>query len=45
VAPPDISLNEIFHSLLPVIGLQAIGLLLVVFFPQIAMWLPEAMHG
>lgn len=45
VAPPDISLNEIFRALLPFIGLQAIGLLLVVFFPEIAMWLPEAMRG
>lgn len=45
VAPPDISLNMIFHSLLPFIALQALGLGLVLFFPQIAMWLPEAMHG
>jgi TRAP-type mannitol/chloroaromatic compound transport system permease large subunit len=45
VAPPDISLNMIFSSLLPFIVLQAIGLGLVLFFPEIAMWLPAAMHN
>jgi TRAP-type mannitol/chloroaromatic compound transport system permease large subunit len=45
VAPPDISLNMIFSSLLPFIALQAMGLGLVLFFPEIAMWLPAAMHN
>ena len=40
VAPPDISLNEIFNAMWPFIGMQIIGLALVLFFPQIAMWLP-----
>ncbi len=41
VAPPDISLNDIFVSLWPFIILQAIVLLSVVFIPDIAMWLPS----
>jgi len=41
VAPPDISLNEIFASLWPFIILQAIVLLSVLFVPDIAMWLPS----
>ncbi len=40
VAPKDISLQEIFVSVLPFIALQIIGMLLVMFFPQIALWLP-----
>ena len=38
VAPKDISLGEIFQSLLPFIGLQIIALLLVIFIPDLAMW-------
>jgi tripartite ATP-independent transporter DctM subunit len=44
VAPPDISLNTIFAALVPFIGLQLIGLALVLFFPQIALWLPAALR-
>ena len=45
VAPPDVSLQEIFVSVLPFIVLQIIGLLLVLFFPQIALFLPQALSG
>lgn len=38
VAPKDISLGEIFSSLLPFIGLQILILTLVIFFPQLALW-------
>ena len=38
VAPPDISLGEIFRSLLPFIGLQMIAVGLLVAFPGIAMY-------
>ncbi|NLQ17462.1 TRAP transporter large permease subunit [Marinomonas sp. M1K-6] len=38
VAPKDISLGEIFSSLLPFIGMQVAVLLLVIFFPQLALW-------
>jgi tripartite ATP-independent transporter DctM subunit len=40
VAPSDVSLQEIFLGVLPFIGLQIIGLALVMAFPQIALWLP-----
>lgn len=43
VAPKDITLQEIFISVLPFIALQIIGMLLVMFFPQIALWLPQAL--
>ncbi|XWN29310.1 MAG: TRAP transporter large permease subunit [Devosia sp.] len=44
VSPPDLSLPDIFRGMVPFIMLQAIGLLLVLFIPQIAMWLPNAMR-
>ena len=41
VAPKDISLNQIFSALWPFILLQAMVLLIVLSFPQIALWLPS----
>ncbi|KWT99311.1 MAG: TRAP transporter large permease [Vibrio toranzoniae] len=38
VAPKDISLGEIFTSLLPFIALQVLVLGLVIIFPQLALW-------
>jgi tripartite ATP-independent transporter DctM subunit len=38
VAPPEITLQDIFVGVLPFIGLQLVALLLVLFFPQIALW-------
>lgn len=43
VAPPDIELQEIFAAVIPFIGLQIIGLVLVMMFPEIALWLPQAL--
>ncbi len=42
VAPPDMSLSEIFRALIPFICLQLVALTLVLLFPQIALWLPNA---
>ncbi len=38
VAPPEITLKDIFSSLLPFIAMQLIVLALILFFPDIAMW-------
>jgi len=40
VAPKDVTLNEIFASLWPFIALQVLVLALVLFNPQITLWLP-----
>ena len=45
VAPPEITLNDIFAALWPFIGLQMLGLLLVVFIPELALWLPSVVYG
>ncbi|WP_372096237.1 TRAP transporter large permease subunit [Tistrella mobilis] len=41
VAPKDVELQEIFAAVMPFIALQAVGLLLVLAFPDIALWLPS----
>ncbi len=45
VAPRDVTLQEIFISVLPFIVLQIIGMLLVMFIPQIALWMPQTLTG
>ena len=42
VAPPEVSIKDIYKGVLPFIGLQAATLALVFFYPQIALWLPKA---
>jgi len=41
VAPPNISLEEIYLSSLPFIGIQIVGIILVAMFPILALWLPN----
>ena len=43
VTPPSISLADIFRSIWPYLGLQTLALVLLVAFPQIALWLPSTM--
>ncbi len=45
VAPPGITMGDIFRSVLPFVGLQLIGLSLIIAFPRIVMWLPELVIG
>ncbi len=45
VAPKDMSLAEIFRALVPFILIQIVALALILFFPQIALWLPTWMNG
>ncbi|WP_297723883.1 TRAP transporter large permease subunit [Limnohabitans sp. Rim8] len=40
VAPPGMTLEEIFSAMWPFIGLQLLGLAIVTALPQIALWLP-----
>ena len=40
----EITLQEIFGSVLPFIALQITGMLLVMFFPMIALWMPMALN-
>lgn len=42
-APPEVTIEEIYLAGLPFIGLQLIGLALIIIFPQIPLWLPQLM--
>ncbi|MFU8862414.1 MAG: TRAP transporter large permease [Rhodobacterales bacterium] len=42
VAPPEVSTLDIYKGAVPFIGLQALALALVFFFPGLALWLPQA---
>ena len=44
VVSKDVTMQEIFVAVLPFIVLQVIGLLLVMSFPQIALFLPELLN-
>jgi len=45
VAPPEITMGDIFRSVLPFVGCQFIVLSLIIAFPRIIMWLPEMVIG
>ena len=45
VAPPGISLQDIFAGLWPFIILQLVGLMIVLLMPQVALWLPGLVYG
>ncbi len=45
VVPPGITMGDIYKSVIPFVGLQAIGLIIIMIFPQIATWLPSMMLG
>lgn len=40
VTPPEITTGHIYRGIVPFVAVQLIGLLLVVFFPILATWLP-----
>jgi TRAP-type mannitol/chloroaromatic compound transport system permease large subunit len=42
VAPPEVTTRQLYLGVIPFIGMQAIGLGLLYAFPQIALWLPQA---
>jgi TRAP-type mannitol/chloroaromatic compound transport system permease large subunit len=43
VAPPDITMGDLYSCIWPFVILQGIGLALVMIFPQIGTWLPGLM--
>lgn len=45
VAPPEISMIDLYKAAVPFIFLQIFGLVLIVIFPQIALWLPQLIFG
>jgi tripartite ATP-independent transporter DctM subunit len=44
VAPPEIKTTDIWRSIVPFVGLQVTGVILVMVFPQIILWLPSILY-
>jgi len=44
VAPPDTTMGDIYKAALPFLGLDLIAMVVILIFPQIALWLPGIMH-
>ncbi len=44
VAPPHVTLNQIFAGMLPFMGIQVIAVVLLYVFPAIGMWLPTVLY-
>jgi len=40
-SPPEVKIQQVYKGIVPFVGLQLIGLTLVMAFPDIAMWLPN----
>jgi TRAP-type mannitol/chloroaromatic compound transport system permease large subunit len=45
IAPPSITLKQMYIGVVPFIVCQLITLAIVVTFPDVAVWLPKWMYG
>jgi tripartite ATP-independent transporter DctM subunit len=41
IAPPGVTMGDIYRSIVPFVALQAMGLVVVILFPEIALWFPR----
>ncbi len=44
VAPPHVTLNQIFAGMLPFMAIQVLGIFLLYQFPAIGLWLPSVLY-
>jgi tripartite ATP-independent transporter DctM subunit len=44
MAPPEVSLRDIYRSIVPFVGVMVIALATVMIFPQLALWLPNTLR-
>jgi len=45
VAPPEVSMGDIYGSILPFIAIQFVVMLIILFYPPITLWLPDLIFG
>jgi len=45
MAPPEVSLRDIYGSIIPFVLVMVLALTVVMVFPDIALWLPETVYG
>jgi TRAP-type mannitol/chloroaromatic compound transport system permease large subunit len=45
MAPPEISIQDIYRSIIPFVAVMFVALAAVMIFPQIALWLPNLVYN
>ena len=45
MAPPEVTLGDIYRSIIPFVGVMVVALSLVISFPEIALWFPAYVYG
>jgi TRAP-type mannitol/chloroaromatic compound transport system permease large subunit len=45
LAPPEVTLVDIYRSIVPFFMLMVIAVIIILIFPQIALWLPNLYTG
>ncbi|MGD8884969.1 MAG: TRAP transporter large permease subunit, partial [Gammaproteobacteria bacterium] len=45
VAPPEVTMGQIYRSSIPFLCLQATGLAICIIFPEVVLWLPRLVYG
>jgi TRAP-type mannitol/chloroaromatic compound transport system permease large subunit len=45
MAPPEITLRDIYSSILPFVLVMIVALATIMAFPEIALWLPGYIYG
>lgn len=45
IVPPSITMGDIYRSVIPFAIMETVGMLMVMFFPEIATWLPNKFFG
>ncbi|MCY4098562.1 MAG: TRAP transporter large permease subunit [Rhodospirillales bacterium] len=45
MAPPEVTLGDIYRSIIPFVGVMIVALSLVISFPEIALWLPGYVYA
>ena len=45
MSPPEITLSDIYRSITPFVAVMVLALIIIMVFPQIALWLPQAVYG
>jgi TRAP-type mannitol/chloroaromatic compound transport system permease large subunit len=44
VSPPHVTLNQIFAGMMPFMGLQVVSMFVLYMWPQLGLWLPQALY-
>ena len=45
MAPPEITLRDIYRSIIPFVGVMIVALAIIMIFPEIALWFPGYVYG